>query len=230
MKFFRSLSILWISFFLLSGYIALDKNVSSVLFHWKTTSPESYSYGLESLRDAFTYSAENIFDEGYVREVESELYRRLSVYPTNKSLEGGRFIVSANSSDETVKIALPEGFKGGIFNLRVTAKSKYKIGTSFDLKNWEFYDYPGFIYPTETVVKLERKDSTDKDAYLKFLPSQNEGLEIIFTVFQYTSTLPVKEKADYGVLFYPEVDIDYEGKQIIHQGVIYDAREIKTNN
>lgn len=224
MKLFRSLSVFWLSLFLLLGYIALDKNVSSVLFHWKTISPEAYSYDLESLRDTFRYSAENIFDVGYFREIEYKLYSRLSAYPTNKSLEGGRFIVPAESLEGSVKIALPEGFKGGILSLRVGAKSKYKIGTSFDLKNWEFHDYPGFTDLTYSVVNLERKESTDKYVYLKFLPFPGEGLEISFSIFQYTSSLAVREKVNYGTLFYPEVDIDYEGKQIIHQGIIYDAR------
>ena len=168
----------------------------------KTASPEVYSQKWETLNRVYGYAAINIFDKGYVRETG----------PEDVPLEKG-----------VTKLALPKGFRHGILSLKTAAKSKYKIGVSFDLNNWEFYDYPGYGVKNRYSLNLEKENLTDELVYLKFLPSQNENLSVYFDVFQYTANRLSDKSEHYGYfLFFPDIDIDYQGKKIIQPGVIYE--------
>lgn len=219
MNFLKSTIVLWISFLLFFLYIFIDKNVFFVLTNWKTISKENYSYDLESLRTNFTYSAENIFEPGYKREIEEEIYRRVSIYLTGKPLENGSLILANDQPEAIVKIALPDGFEGGILTIRTITRSKFKVGVSFDLKNWKFSEYPGFTDLTYNIVSFDK--TSEKYAYLKFVPSLGEKLIVNFSIFQYVSKFFVAEDPSNKVLFYPETDIDYQGNKIIRQGIMY---------
>lgn len=219
MKFFKSIIVLWISFLLFFIYIFIDKNVFFVLTNWKTISRENYSYDLESLRTNFTYSAENIFESGYKRETEAGFYSRLSTFSTGKPLENGSFTLTNDQPEAIVKVTLPDGFEGGILSIRTITRSKFKVGVSFDLNNWKFSEYPGFTDLTYNIVNLDK--TNEKYAYLKFVPSLGEELRVNFSIFQYVSKFFVTEDPSNKVLFYPETDIDYQGKEIIRQGVMY---------
>lgn len=217
----RTFSVFALSCILVLIYIAIDKNVYSVLNNWKTVSTVAYYYDLESLRQTFKYSAQNIFEAGYVREVEAELYRRLSTYPDGGSLNDGIFFIPSNSSRNTVRLSLPEEFKEGILSLRIASISKFSVGISSDLKKWESYDYSGFGVLTYYVVPVRRNNIGEKYFYIKFLPAVGEKMQISFNVFQYISSMAHDEKNDYGIMFFPEIDIDYQGKQVIMPAIIY---------
>lgn len=229
MRISESLSILMLSFLLVLGYLVLDKSILSALVQWKTVSTENSPHNWEVYSGIYRYAANNIFDQGYAREVGPEVHQRLSVYPENTVLENGRFVVPGNSSEGVVKLVLPEGFKDGILSLKITAKLKFSIRVSNDLQNWDLYDYPGFGAQAVYSLSLGKENSAKKYVYLNFLPSRNESLDIYFDIFQYISDFPLDNSEHYGVLFYPEVDIDYEGKQIIRPA-IYAKKTPKTIN
>lgn len=219
MKFFKSTIVLWITFLLFFIYIFIDKNVFFVLTNWKTISKENYSYDLESLRTNFTYSAENIFEPGYKRETEAEFYSRMSTSLTGKPLENGSLTLANDQPEAIVKLILPDGFEGGILTIRTITRSKFKVGFSFDLKNWKFSEYPGFTYATYDNINLDKTD--EKYVYLKFVPSSGEKLIASLSIFQYISKFFVTEDPNNKILFFPETDIDYQGNKIIRQGIMY---------
>jgi len=229
MRISEFLSVLLANFVLVLGFLVLEGNFFPAIAHLRVVIPENTSYNWEELREVYKYAANNIFEKGYMREVGPEIHPRLLSFPDGKSPEKGSFVVPANSSKGIVKLALPSGFKDGILSLQITTKSAYKIGVSYDLKNWKFYDYPGFAARALAIVSMEKGDVTNGYAYLKFFPSKDENLSVYFDVFQYTSDLLYDENEYYGVLFYPEVDIDYEGKNIIRPA-IYGKYSPKKNN
>ncbi len=226
---FETIKVLFLSFLLFSGYVAIDKNISSSLFNWKTISKENYNYEKQSLTDAFSFAATNIFDQGYTREVGAQVWRRLSVVSDGLFLKEGFFLVPGNASEGLVKLILPEGFKDGNLSLKVTADSKYTVGFSPDLKNWQFRDFPGFGEQGLYTLNLKKELNLKEKVYLKFLNHQNGNLNIYFDIFQYSASPSVDNNEYYGILFFPEVDIDYEGKQIIRPAV-YAKKNPKTNN
>lgn len=219
MRLSESSIILLLSFFLVSGFLILEGSFFPAVTHLRTIIPENTSYNWEELGEVYKYAANNIFNKGYIREVGSEINPRLLSFPDGKPPEKGSFVVPNNSSEGIVKLALPRGFKDGILSLQITTKSAYKIGFSYDLKNWTSYDYPGFGARALASVSLEKGDSASGYVYLRFLPAKDENLSVYFDVFQYTSDLLYDENEYYGVLFSPEVDIDYEGKNIIRQAI-----------
>lgn len=228
MRVLKSLSIFLVIFVLVLGFLILEGNFFSAIIHLRTIIPENTSYNWDELGEVYKYAANNIFDKGYVREVGSEINSRLSSFPDNKPLEKGSLVVPSGSSEGIVKLALPKGFKSGILSLQITTRSENKVGVSYDLKNWKYYDYPGFGMQSLVVVDLGEGE-LNENVYLKFLPLQNPSLRVYFDVFQYIATAQ-NERNIYGILFFPEIDIDYEGKEIIQQGIIYDSRTDKSNN
>lgn len=221
----KSLLILLLSFLLVLGYMALDKNILLALVQWKEVLPEASSHKWEVLSKFYGYAASNIFDKGYTREVGPEFHKRLSVYLQEMPLEKGHFVLANNSSKNILKIALPKGFKHGTLSLKTNAKTGYSIGVSYDLNKWEFYDYPGYAVQSVYIVDLEKRNLADRTAYLKFVPSRNDSLSIYFDVFQYTSDL-LSDVGDYkGMLFISDIEIDYDGKVITQPGVLYENKK-----
>lgn len=229
MRISESLSIIAVSFVLALTFLVLEGNFFPAVAHLRVIIPENTSYNWEELGKVYKYAANNIFNKGYIREVGSEINPRLLSFPDGKLPEKGNFIVPNNSSGGIVKLALPKGFKDGILSLQITTKSAYKVGFSYDLKNWTSYDYPGFGVRALASVSLEKGDSASGYVYLRFLPAKDENLSVYFDVFQYSSDLLYDENEYYGVLFYPEVDIDYGGKNIIRPA-IYGKYSPKKNN
>jgi len=229
MRVAESLSVLLVSFVLVLVFLLLDGSFFPAVTRLRTTIPENTPYNWEELSEVYKYAANNIFNKGYIREVGQEIRPRLLSFPDGKPSEEGSFVVPNNSLEGVVKLALPRGFKDGILSLQITTKSSCKIGVSYDLKNWKFYDYPGFGVRALASVSLEKGTAASEYIYLKFLPSKDEKLSVYFDVFQYSSDLLYDENEYYGVLFYPETDLDYEGKNIIRPA-IYGKYSPKKNN
>lgn len=226
----ESILIPMLSFLLVLGFLVLDKNILSTLTKWDTISQEVPSHKWEVFRKVYGYAATNMFNRGYTKETDFELYHRLSIYPEGESLKKGSYAVPDNAKEGLLKLVLPEGFKNGILRLRAASELGYKIGISYDLHNWEFYDYPGYKVQTFYSVDLEKKDLTGREVFLKFLPLRNEGLDVHFDIFQYVSNQVYDEKGYNDLLFSPDMDIDYEGKKIIQPGiVIYGKDYFKTD-
>lgn len=221
MRISKFLSVLLVNFVLVLGFLILEGNFFPAIVHLRVVIPEYTSYHWEELREVYKYTANNIFDKGYIKEIGPEIHPRLLSFPDGKPSEKGSFVVLANSSEGIVKLALPKGFKDGILSLQITTKSAYKIGVSYDLKNWKFYDYSGFATRALAIVSMEKGDVANRYAYLKFFPSRDENLSVYFDVFQYTSDLLYDENEYFGTLFFPEVDIDYEGKNIIRPAILW---------
>lgn len=227
----ESILILILSLFLVLGYLVLDKNILSALTEWDTVSPEVPSQKWKVLSEVYGYEATNMFDKGYAREIGSDFHRRLLVYPEGTFLEKGRFVVPSGSlSRGIIKLTLPEGFRDGLVSLRGMAKVRYRIGVSYDLKTWEFYDYPGYNMQTFYSVILKKKDLASEAVYLKFLPSKDDNLSVYFDWFQYTSGLLYDKSEYYGLLFPSDIDIDYEGKEIKQPGIVVHVQNKSETN
>jgi len=229
MRISESFSIVAVSFVLVLGFLILNGSFFPTVIHLRTIIPDNTPYNWEELGEVYKYAASNIFDRGYVREVGPEINSRLLSFPEVKPSEKGSFVVPNNSSEGIVKLVLPSGFIDGILSLQITTKSAYKIGVSYNLKNWNIYNYPGFGARALASVSLEKGDSAGGYVYLKFFPSKDEDLLVYFDVFQYTSGLLYDANEYSGILFFPEEDIDYEGKKII-QPAIYGKYSPKKNN
>lgn len=227
MRLSESSSILLLSFLLVLGYLFLDKNILAALSPWKAVPLEASWHRQEVLSEFFAYAATNVFDRGFVLETGPDFHRRLSVYPKKALLGKGNFVVEGESLENIVKIALPEGFRHGFLSLKTEAKTGFSIGVSSDLNNWEFYDYPGYAVRSIYNVSLEKEGLAGEAVYLKFNPSKNKSLSVYFQDFEYTADLAdgAKEKEYEGILFFPDIDIDYEGKIIPQPGVLYDNRK-----
>lgn len=214
---------------MICGYVLVDKNTAAVLTKWQTVTPENYVYELQSLNDAYSFVASNIFDQGYVREIGSQVWQRLSVITDNLFFKEGFFLIPSNYAEGIVKLKTPEGFRDGNLSLKATTDSGFRVGVSLDQKNWQFQEFPGFGTQGLYSLNISKKGFFSENLYLKFLPSQNKTLTIYFDFFQYTANPPVDNKEYAGILFFPEIDIDYEGKHIVRPA-IYAKKSPKTNN
>jgi len=209
----ESLSVLIIVIILLFGYFFLEENLLLSLKRIRVIQSDNTPHNWEVLTNNYTYAANNIFDKGYAREIGPEIHSRLFIYPEETPLNNGLIIVP-NNYERIVKVVLPKGFKDGVLELRITANSTFKIGISYDLKKWEFSDYPAFFMSARYDLNFEKENLFGEYIYLKFIPSQNENLSVYFDVFQYTSNLAKDKNETEGIFFYPETDIDFEGKKI----------------
>lgn len=216
---------LLLSFLLVSGYSILDKNILSALSQWKAVPLDASLHRQEALSEFFAYAATNVFDRGFALETGPDFHRRLSVYPKGTLLGKGSFVVGGGSLENIVKVTLPEGFRHGFLSLQTEAKTGFSIGVSSDLDNWEFYDYPGYAVRSIYNVSLGKEGLAGEAVYLKFNPSKGESLNVYFQDLEYTAD-PVGDVAEYeGILFFPDIDIDYDGKIISQPGVLYDNRK-----
>lgn len=229
MKISDSLSIVLVSFVLVFGFLIVEGSFFPAAAHLRKIIPENTPYNWKELGEVYKYSANKIFDKGYFREIGPMIHPRLLLLPGGKPPVEGSFVLQNNFSESIVKFTLPKGFIDGILSLQITTESAYKIGVSYDLKNWNIYDYPGFGVRALSAVSLEKKESAGEYLYLKFLPVGDESLSVYFDVFQYTSALLYDPREYFGVLFFPEIDIDYEGKKII-QPPVYVKYDSKKNN
>ncbi len=215
----RRAAVFILSLFLVLVYLVLDQNY----IHWQTTPPAAYQQQQEVLREIYRYAANNIFDKGYQREIESELHRRLSIYPSLELLERGQLLMPDNSAEKVLKLDLPSGFRGGILSLKVTTDSNYVIGVSPDLNSWQLTEFPGNGQKVVANLNLVSADFLTGVAYLKLLPAANKSLSVYFDIFQYLAGEQTDPSQYQGYfLFLPDTDIDYQGKAIIQPGVIYE--------
>lgn len=220
-----------LSLLLLFGYLLIERNILFSLPVWKAVSHDDFSYKWEVMREAYQYSATKIFDKGYVREDGLEVQRRVLTYPGGDSLKDGFLILPKDTLEGIVKFSLPKGFQDGTLWLKATTKSKFTIGVSDDLEAWQLKEYPGFLNQiTYYTVNLKKGNFINDLVYLKFTSFNNENLSVYFDILEYTSNLVYDENEYYNLLFPPETDIDFEGKEIIRQGLIYVKKKPNPNN
>lgn len=210
-------------FILLFIYFLVEKNFLISLARLRMVVPENTPHNWEVLTNNFTYAANNIFDKGYVREIDPDLHNRLFSYPGNlpinevsieDSLVSGKYIVIPNNKEEVIKMVLPKGFKNGVLELSIAANSAFKIETSYDLKSWVLNDFQSFVLPARYDLNFNEENFSRENLYLKFISPLKEGLRVHFDVFQYTTDSPIDKNETEGIFFFPETDIDYEGKEI----------------
>jgi len=213
------MSIILMAFFLAIVYLVLEGVFFPAVANLRTVIPENTSYNWEELRKTYKYAAINIFHKGYAREIGSEIHPRISTYPELTPLDNGNFVIKSGSPEKIFRMVLPQGFKDGVLSLQVTTPSKYSIGTSYDLKNWKFGEYPGFNSRALAVVTIEGTIPAAEYLYLKVFSINKDELSVYFDVFQYTSSLLYDANEYSGVLFFPEEDIDYEGKKVIQPAI-----------
>lgn len=217
----REFSSLLLSFLLILGYLFLNKKSLSPLLQRVPRVPQNISlYKQEVWNQFYQYQAINIFDKGYAIERGPQFHKRLLASPEDVPLEKECFVVEDNSSEGTIKIVLPEGFRDGVLSSKIEAQSEYSIEVSSDLKSWQFYNYPGYSEPLKNTLSLEKKNLPHGVVYLKFVPKSNETLGVCFDEFQYTSALP-SNVVDYSdhLLFPPDIEVDYDG-EIIYQPAV----------
>lgn len=226
----KSLSILLLSFFLVLGYLALNRNILYSLAQRKVVPTCISLQRQEALDRYYEYWATNIFDKGYAKYAGADLNSRLMVYPGNIPLEDGRFVILRNSSRNIIKISVPKGLRHGALRLDINASSGYSIGVSYDLENWKFTNYPGYSERLMNIVSLKKGNLPNELVYLKFVPHGNQSLNVYFNEFQYTIDFP-NDIADYSgnLLFYPDIDVDYKGKIINQPGISYEEYKSKKN-
>lgn len=207
--------------FLASAFLIFRRNELYPLLHRQFVPPEITRYKQEVLDKYYQYQAINIFDKGYNRLLGSELNNLLTIYPQDKLLNNSSLSVSFESSEKIVKVFLPKEFKDGILRIDSNSESAFSIGISYDLKNWGFFNYPGYSEQLMNILYLKQSELSNNMVYLEFLPLQNKSLNVNFVEFQYISTLP-KKMVDYSghILFFPDVDVDYNGQIINKPGII----------
>lgn len=210
---------------MLVGYLFLDKDLLSGLVTLKKQSSTPLSYYRQVALLRVKYAATNIFDKGYRREIGSDLYQRLSVFPKGELFTTGSYSLLKNAPEGIVKLALPKGFKDGVLGLIVKSQSEFVISVSSDLKIWSNENFKGSLVQATYCVGLEKNKVNENSLYLKFTSSSNEEINIIFDTFQYVSTIPNQEKAYYGYFFFPDTKISDSGEKIIEPAVIYDDRK-----
>ncbi|MCL5090684.1 MAG: hypothetical protein M1514_01600 [Patescibacteria group bacterium] len=221
--------IVGLTFFLLLGYALLNRDFFSLLAFWKTRETrEHYSYNQGSLQKIYEYASVNIFDKGYVRDTGLGLLQRLSVFPQGTLLKESNFLIKENSPEMIIKIVLPKGFKDGILSFKAISKSRFNILVSYDQKTWEAYSYPGFPIKTTEVLPLKNKNPGCEAVYVK--PSSlTDDLSINFDAFQYLAD-PLPDKDEYGLIFFPDYELDLNGKKIDQPGIVYEKKISQENH
>lgn len=209
----------FISFFitlLILGYLLFNRNPLYALIQRKVIPPEAGLYKKQVLDQYLAYWSGNIIDKGFFR---------LKVQGERKST-----VVTKDSLESIIKISLPKGFKHGILRFYTNANSEFLVEVSPDQKNWKTTSYPGYTEASANILNLSKKDSDNNAVFIKFTTLNNQLLQFSFDEFLLVSDLPSDTK-DYShyLLFFPDVDVDYDGRIINRPGMLYEEYVLKKN-
>lgn len=223
----KHFSILLFTFFLVSGYLILNRNELYSLAQRKLVPFEIIKYKQEMWNNYYQYRSIRIFEKGYNELLRPELSKKVLIYPENEPLHNGSLYLSSGFPERIVKFILPKGFVDGVLRIDSKSESAFSIGISHDLKSWDFSDHHGYSEQLVNFVKIEKKGLFEA-LYLKFLSQRNKSLAVEFQEFQYLSDLPNKVVGyNSYTLFGKDLDIDYEGKVINQPVVLYEDYKSK---
>jgi hypothetical protein len=218
-------TVITFSFFLSVVFLALEDSHFPLLTNWSVSSVEAERFSAQSKQKIYEYAAANIFDQGYFSETGQTLADRFQINPGEVRLSGSLVLVSGKAPF-MVELILPDDFKDGVLSFKLKSGQDFRLEISTDLSNWKSLNYPGFKQGALYDIPLNEKDINlnGKTVILKFSTLKAGGMEIFFDRFQYRSHSWTEEDK-YGLIFYPDIEVDDQGKTIDQPGIIYEKRK-----